>query len=111
MGLTSKRYLDPTSVLQNLVDSVGDKVSYGEEKDLSEINVLIIERLSEGLEHSKNYYQPEEKEELLDMDYPNTGSTIIHTESKRPYNSIFNPRQGAIKKMFYGTRVEYYDEV
>lgn len=105
MGLTSKRYLDPTSVLQNLVDSVGEKVSYGEEKDLSEINILIIERLSEGLEHSKNHYRPEEKEDLLDLNIPDTGSTIIHQESKRPYNSIFNPRQGAIKKMFYGTRV------
>ena len=42
MTLTSKRYLDPTTVLQNLVDSVGEKISYGEEKDLSEINILII---------------------------------------------------------------------
>ena len=42
MYLTSKRYLNPTSVLQNLVDSVGEKISYGEEKDLSEINILII---------------------------------------------------------------------
>lgn len=30
MSLTSKKYLDPTTVLQNLVDSVGEKVSYGE---------------------------------------------------------------------------------
>jgi ubiquitin C-terminal hydrolase len=29
MGLSSKKYLDPTDVLQNLVDSVGDKLSYG----------------------------------------------------------------------------------
>ena len=55
MALTSRRYLDPTPVLHNLVDSVGEKVSYGEEKDLSEINILIIERLSEGLTYSKGY--------------------------------------------------------
>ena len=42
MALTSKKYVDPTFVLQNLVDSVGEKISYGEEKDLSEINILII---------------------------------------------------------------------
>ena len=42
MALTSKRYLDPSVVLANLVDSVGEKVSYGEEKDLSEINIMII---------------------------------------------------------------------
>ena len=42
MAFTSKKYLDPTSILQHLVDSVGEKISYGEEKDLSEINILII---------------------------------------------------------------------
>lgn len=46
MSLTSKKYLDPSEVLQNLVDSVGEKLTYGEEKDLSEINIMIIERLS-----------------------------------------------------------------
>lgn len=46
MALTSKKYLDPTDVLQNLVDSVGEKLTYGEEKDLSEINIIVIERLS-----------------------------------------------------------------
>lgn len=35
MSLTSKKYLDPSDVLQNLVDSVGEKLTYGEEKDLS----------------------------------------------------------------------------
>lgn len=68
MALTSKKYLDPSAVLQHLVDSVGEKVSYGEEKDLSEINILIIERLSEGLEHSKHHYQSPQQESLIDLD-------------------------------------------
>jgi hypothetical protein len=39
----------------------------------------------------------------------NTG--MVEKEAKQqPYNSIFNPQQGAIKKLFYGTRVEYYVE-
>ena len=29
MALTSKKYLDPADVLQNLVDSVGEKLTYG----------------------------------------------------------------------------------
>jgi hypothetical protein len=49
--------LDPTDILKNLVDSVGNKLSYGEEKDLFEINMCIIERLSECLEHTKKYYK------------------------------------------------------
>lgn len=46
MALSSKKHLDPTEVLKNLVDSVGEKIEYGEEKDLFEINTSIIERLN-----------------------------------------------------------------
>jgi hypothetical protein len=52
MALTSRKYLDPSEVLRNLVDSVGEKLSYGEEKDLFEINIVIIERLSECLTYT-----------------------------------------------------------
>ena len=34
MKLSSKKYLDPTPILKNLVDSVGEKIEYGDEKDL-----------------------------------------------------------------------------
>ena len=37
-------------------------------------------------------------------------STIMQEEGRQPYNSIFNPRQGPIKRLFYGTKVEYYDD-
>ena len=59
--------------------------------------------------HSKDHYQPLHQESLLDMNFKE-GSTILEPESKQPYSSIFNPRQGAIKKLFYGTKVEYYDD-
>ena len=46
MAMSSRKYLDPEPVLKNLVDSVGERISYGEEKDLFEINMQIIERLN-----------------------------------------------------------------
>jgi ubiquitin C-terminal hydrolase len=103
MALTSKKYVDPSDVLLNLVDSVGEKISYGEEKDLSEINIMIIERLSEGLSFTKKYYIEEEVE--------SNGTVADGPELKRnAYSSIFNPQTGGVKKLFYGTKVEYYDE-
>lgn len=39
MKMSSRRYLDPTPVLKNLVNSVGEKIEYGDEKDLNEINM------------------------------------------------------------------------
>jgi hypothetical protein len=57
MALTSSKYIDPTSVLKNLVDSVGEKIEYGDEKDLFETNILIIERLNECLLYTKKYFK------------------------------------------------------
>ncbi len=42
MAVTSRKYLDPSVVLQSLVGPLGEKIAYGEEKDLSEINFMII---------------------------------------------------------------------
>jgi ubiquitin carboxyl-terminal hydrolase 25/28 len=104
MALTSKKYLDPTDVLQNLVDSVGEKLTYGEEKDLSEINIMVIERLSEGLTFSKRFFTREEP-------LPPEGSFIDEGDNRgKKYNSIFNPETGIIKQLFYGSKVEYYSQ-
>jgi hypothetical protein len=45
MILTTKKSLDPSDILRNLVDSLGNKISYGDEKDLSEISLQFISRL------------------------------------------------------------------
>ena len=34
MAMSSRQFLDPEPVLKNLVDSLGERISYGEEKDL-----------------------------------------------------------------------------
>ena len=120
MALTSKRYLDPSGVLANLVDSVGEKVSYGEEKDLSEINIMIIERLSEAMIYSKRYFQhpqPAKEEEkstdltssLIELE-PSSSSPSSQNPPKNTYSSIFNPSKGDIKRLFYGSKAEYYEE-
>lgn len=54
--MSSRRYLNPTPVLKNLVNSLGEKIEYGDEKDLNEINMEIVERLSECLMYTKRYY-------------------------------------------------------
>lgn len=56
LKLSSKKHLDPTIILNHLVDSVGEKIEYGDEKDLHEINMCIIERLSDGLLYTKKYF-------------------------------------------------------
>lgn len=62
MKLSSKKYLNPLPVLKNLVDSVGEKIEFGDEKDLHETNMSIVERLSECLMFTKKYYSKSSEE-------------------------------------------------
>ena len=83
MNLSSKKYLDPSPVLSNLVNSVGEKIEYGDEKDLHEINMCIVERLSECLMYTKKYH---------------SSSDDSPSKVKKHEN---------IKQLFYGTKLEY----
>jgi uncharacterized UBP type Zn finger protein len=82
LRLSSRRYLDPTPVLKNLVNSVGDHIEYGDEKDLNEINMEVVERLSECLIYTKKYFSRNDS----------SPSKIKNREN--------------IKQLFYGEKVE-----
>ena len=45
MALGKKKYLDPSGVLQSVVDDQGDQVAIGEEKDISEYNSILLTRI------------------------------------------------------------------
>lgn len=45
MALGKKKYLDPSAVLESVVDEQGDQVSIGEEKDISEYNAILLTRI------------------------------------------------------------------
>lgn len=44
-----KKYADPSAVLNNIVDDLGNTVHFGEEKDIGEFNLNFLERIEEGL--------------------------------------------------------------
>ena len=54
LTLSSKKTLNPSEVLKNLVDSFGNKIAFGEEKDLNEMNYHFISRLKECLYYTKD---------------------------------------------------------
>ena len=49
MTSSHKKYSDPSSVLHSLVDDYGNPISIGDQKDLGEFNMNILQRLEEGL--------------------------------------------------------------
>ena len=53
-----RKYIDPSQFLATLVDSDGKPIYIGEQRDVGEVNLALLERIEEGLkEHSKASYQ------------------------------------------------------
>ena len=49
MLLTNRKYVNPSSVLKGLVDDFGNPILLGQQKDIAEINLNLLERIEEGL--------------------------------------------------------------
>ena len=49
MMLSNRKYADPTEVLKSLVDDFGKQLLVGEQKDIGEFNMNLLERIEEGL--------------------------------------------------------------
>ncbi len=51
MGIQS--YVDPTDVLNGIVDGFGEKFKFGQEQDIREFNELFVSRLSQAFQAAK----------------------------------------------------------
>lgn len=47
---SDKKYVDPTSVIKNIVDENGNHIPIGDQKDVGEFNCHFLSRISDGLE-------------------------------------------------------------
>ena len=68
MILGNKRFIDPSSVLDALVDDSGNKIQIGEQKDVGEFNMNMIARIEEGLQSAQNMQLKLEVRELVSED-------------------------------------------
>ena len=51
MAVSNKKYLDPSGVLKAIVDSQGEQMTIGEEKDIREFNDVLLSRIKDAFEH------------------------------------------------------------
>lgn len=54
MALGKKKYLNPSGVLQAVVDDQGDKLAIGDEKDITEYNVVLLQRIQDAFDYVKD---------------------------------------------------------
>lgn len=66
MVLTNRKYVEPSKVLKSLVDDFGNAIEFGDQKDIGEFNLNLLQRIQEGLGErpkKKESVQEGEKEE------------------------------------------------
>ena len=67
MILGNRKYVDPTSVLMAVTDDYGNPVHIGEQKDIGEFNLKLLECIEEGLgEKSKENLESLRLDDLSD---------------------------------------------
>jgi hypothetical protein len=49
MAKGNKKYVDPSGVLNSIVDDFGQRVQIGEEKDIREFNDVLLSRISDAI--------------------------------------------------------------
>jgi hypothetical protein len=76
MIMANRKYVDPTSVLKSLTDDFGQFLRVGEQKDLGEFNLNLLERIEEGLGERK-----QEAAESVQVDDLQTYQLLTQTQS------------------------------
>ena len=53
MSVSNKKYLDPSGVLNSIVNGRGEQMTIGEEKDIREFNDVLLSRIRNAFESRK----------------------------------------------------------
>ena len=82
MAVSNKKYLDPSGVLKAIVNSQGEQMTIGEEKDIREFNDVLLSRIKDAFEHKVK--QEEEKKAQAENKESKPEMTQVPEESQRP---------------------------
>ena len=82
MAVSNKKYLDPSGVLKAIVNSQGEQMTIGEEKDIREFNDVLLSRIKDAFEHKVK--QEEERKAKAENQESKPEMTQVPEESQRP---------------------------
>ena len=82
MAVSNKKYLDPSGVLKAIVNSQGEQMTIGEEKDIREFNDVLLSRIKDAFEHKVK--QEEETKAKAENKESKPEMTQVPEESQRP---------------------------
>lgn len=91
MILSIRKYVDPSTVLNGLVDDFGNRIAVGDQKDVGEFNMILLARIEEGLQTGKPV-QPEDSDGRLVRSDSISGSL----------SGAQMAEEGIVTQLFYG---------
>jgi hypothetical protein len=116
MILGNRKYVDPTPVLIAMTDDDGNPVHIGEQKDIGEFNLKLLECIEEGLgEKSKENLESLRLDGLSDSSKNRVLLDEISSDNfgKKILNIKLNdnqqqqpPLEQTMKQIFFGSKVE-----
>lgn len=109
MTLSEKKYIDPTDVLNSLVDDYGNQILIGDQKDVTELNFQILALVDEAL--SYEFKRNKKAQSLISLNGRDNQSQIIEIEEEdfnimssikllKKYTKYFDETEFA--KLFFG---------
>lgn len=108
MICSHRRYIDPSNVLEALVDDLGNPILIGDQKDVGEFNMVLAARIEHGMkpplrEDAKEDENPQQAQLPIRKD-----STDRQSSRQRSLSySMSVPDEDTISALFYGQQVEF----
>ena len=96
MILGNKKCIDPSNVLDTLLDETGNQIQVGEQKDIGEFNINFIARIEEGLKAAHSFKSVEAVKEPL---------ASLPLDEEKKFRNVEN--LNLVSQLFYAKQQEF----
>jgi ubiquitin carboxyl-terminal hydrolase 25/28 len=102
---SQSKYVDPSAVLNALVDDFGNHVIIGEQQDVGEFNINFIARAEEGLLAARQVEEPSSPDTHLIESIKREGS-LTRSSTLTTMQQLLQSGDSFVARLFYGKQVE-----
>eukprot|EP00331_Platyophrya_macrostoma_P026999 CAMPEP_0176452540 /NCGR_PEP_ID=MMETSP0127-20121128/28602_1 /TAXON_ID=938130 /ORGANISM="Platyophrya macrostoma, Strain WH" /LENGTH=1000 /DNA_ID=CAMNT_0017841025 /DNA_START=38 /DNA_END=3040 /DNA_ORIENTATION=- len=110
MTRSHKKYIDPTPVLNNLVDDFANPIPVGDQKDVTEFNMTFLTRVEEALQTQESFvvkkgespHRPTHVDSPLEESLTHKNNLLL-----RKLSSIGDAEETFMSSMFFGKMKEF----
>jgi ubiquitin carboxyl-terminal hydrolase 25/28 len=102
---SQSKYVDPSAVLNTLVDDFGNHVTIGEQQDVGEFNINFIARAEEGLLAARQVEEPRSPDTHLVESIKREGS-LTRSSTLTTMQQLLQSGDSFVARLFYGKQIE-----